>query len=361
MAGSKGLEYWEREDGTCSVWGMGECTDTDVVIPRRNPKGKPVTEIAMWAFRNEIEITSVTIPDSVTYIGAGAFGGCKSLASITIPDGVTYIGNAAFEGCDSLKSITFPKGMTTIGEEVIALGTILGHNSKIESIVIPEGVTAIGDNAFYGCTSLKEITIPASVTSIGNSAFGGCYNITSMNIDANNTVYHSEGNCLIETASKTLLMAGKDFVIPDDGSVTSIDEKAFSNRTDLESIVIPDCVTSIGASAFGYCRNLTSVTASGNVGKRAFNNCEGLTSVILLDGVTKIDSEAFYWCKNLEAVTIPATVTYIGDSAFFLCSALKKVNYSGTKAQWMEITIGENNDNLTMFHYIHCSDGDLYM
>ena len=361
MEGSKGLEYEDRKDGTCAVVGMGECTDTDVVIPRRNPKGKPVTEIGMWAFRDETEITSVTIPDSVTYIGYSAFICCNSLTSITIPDGVTYIGEAAFRGCDSLKSITFPKGMTTIGGD---FDTILGQDSRIESIVIPEGVTAIGDKAFYGCTSLMEITIPASVTSIGNSAFGGCYNITSMNIDANNTVYHSEGNCLIETASKTLLMAGKNFVIPDDGSVTSIEKRAFSNRPDLESIVIPDCVTSIGDFAFTSCNNLTSVTIPGSVtsvGKNAFSYCEGLTNVIMLDGVTEIDVNAFYWCRNLASVTIPATVTHIGDSAFYLCSELKEVNYAGTKEQWKTITIDELNDNLNSFQCIHCSDGDLYV
>lgn len=151
MAGSKGLEYWEREDGTCYVLGMGECTDTDVVIPRRNPKGKPVTEIGMWAFKGETEITSITIPDSVISIAGSAFGGCTSLSSITIPESVTYIGGSAFSSCTSLSSITLPEGMTYIGKY-----------------------------AFSGCTSLSSITIPESVTDIDWFAFKDCNNLTDI-------------------------------------------------------------------------------------------------------------------------------------------------------------------------------------
>ena len=93
--------------------------------------------------------TSFTIPDSVTTISYGAFGGCSSLAEIVLPDSVTSIGNSAFDSCGSLTEI-----------------------------VIPDGVTSIGDYAFYYCSSLTEIVLPDSVTSIGYGAFLGCYSLT---------------------------------------------------------------------------------------------------------------------------------------------------------------------------------------
>lgn len=90
-------------------------------------------------------MTSITIPNSVTYIGNGAFSGCSGLTSITIPNSVTEIGDYTFEYCSSLTNIT-----------------------------IPNAATNIGDFAFYGCSSLTSITIPKSVTYIGKDAFNGC-------------------------------------------------------------------------------------------------------------------------------------------------------------------------------------------
>ncbi len=96
-------------------------------------------------------LTSIKIPNSVTSIGNGAFGGCSSLTSIDIPNSVTSIGDYAFYNCRSLTSVT-----------------------------IPNSVTSIGGWAFAGCSSLTEVTIPNSVTSIGKGAFYVCSAITKL-------------------------------------------------------------------------------------------------------------------------------------------------------------------------------------
>ena len=250
---------------------------SEVVIPNG------VTSIGSSAFENCRNLESITIPDSVTNIGEGAFSNCRSLEDITIPDSVTSIGNAAFKCCSGLTSIT-----------------------------IPDSVTSIGYLAFYDCRSLTSITIPDSVTSIGESAFSCCSGLTSIIVEHGNSVYHSAGKCLIETVSKTLISGCKNSVIPDDGSVTSIGDAAFSGCIDLTSITIPDSVTSIGYWAFSDCRRLASVT-------------------------------------------IPNSVTSIGYRAFDDCSNLKKIIFTGTRSQWdkigyeTEIPVICTGDTLTGF------------
>ncbi len=147
-------------------------------------------------------------------------------------------------------------------------------------------VTSIGDGAFNGCTSLTNITIPSSVTSIGSGAFSSCSELEAIIVEEGNTVYHSDGNCLIETASGTLIVGCKNSVMPTDGSVTSIGESAFSGCSGLTSIAIPNSVTSIGNSAF--------------------YGCSSLTSIEIPDSVTSIGAQAFYGCSGLRTIIINA-------------------------------------------------------
>jgi hypothetical protein len=139
-----------------------------VVIPS-TINGLPVTCIGSCAFeRNGANVTSVTIPNSVTNIELGAFLYCSSLTSITIPNGVTYL-DRTFEYCSGLTNVTLPDSLTSIG-----LWTFI-HCTSLISVTIPNSVTSIGNGAFENCGSLTSITIPDSVTTIDNYAFGYCW------------------------------------------------------------------------------------------------------------------------------------------------------------------------------------------
>ena len=151
--------------------------------------------------------------------------------------------------------------------------------------------------------------------------------------------------------SNTIL---KEIIIPD--SVTTIGDWAFYNCSNLTSVTIGDSVTSIGYSAFYNCSNLTNVTIPDSVttiGDRAFYSCSNLTNVTIPDSVTTIGNYVFYCCTNFTSVTIGDSVTTIGEDAFAYCSNLTDVYYTGSKADWAQITIAYRNSYLTdaTIHY----------
>ncbi len=278
-----------------------------------------VTSIGEYAFGSCHSLTEVEIPDSVTSIGGSAFYECDSLIAIEIPDSVTSIGGSAFYECDSLIAIEIPDSITSIEE-----GTFVWCES-LNSIKIPNSVTNISDNAFWGCESLTSIEIPNSVTSIGSRIFSYCASLESIVLASGNTKYHSDSNCIIETATNTLVTGCKNSIIPD--YVTSIGYRSFDGCTSLTELEIPDSVTSIGGSAF--------------------NDCTSLTSIEIPDSVTDIGEYAFNYCTSLAVIEMPVSVTNIGDDAFYDCESLTDVYYGGTEEEWNAIGIGSYNEDLT--------------
>ena len=310
---------------------------TSVTIP------DSVTTIGSIAFADCISLTSVTIPDSVTTIGEAAFVRCSSLQEFkgkfasedgrcliingtlnafapaglteyTIPDSVTTIGYAAFGECSSLTSVTIPDSVTTIGNSAFS------NCSSLISVTIPDSVTTIVDYAFLGCSSLTSVTIPDSVTEIGDAAFGECSSLTSVTIpDSVTTIgYGAFSLCsnLQEFKSKFASEDVRCLII--DGTLNSFAPAGLTEYT------IPDCVTTIGNSAFISCTSLTSITIPDNVttiGDFAFSDCSSLTSVTIPDSVTTIGWNAFGYCSSLTSVYCKATTPPAGGSSMFYKNA----------------------------------------
>ena len=220
-----GYKMISLSDLTCEVEKMVSRLE-NVQIPSTityNNKIISVVSIGAEAFKNNKNIKSIEIPNSVTSIGYEAFRNCSSLTSIEIPNSVTSIGGGAFNGCSSLTSIE-----------------------------IPNSVTSIERNAFSGCSALTSIEIPNSVTSIGDTSFGGCSALTSIVLSQNLKFidYETFENC----------SSLRSLSIP--GSVNDIcfyslrdyryHDNTFDNCDELKKLYFEYAESTIKASWYGY-------------------------------------------------------------------------------------------------------------
>ena len=231
----------------------------------------------------------------------------------TLGDGnytVTAIGKNAFFNCQALAKVTIPQSVTSIGDGAF-------QNSSLTDVTIPQGVTSIGEDAFYNCYGLTSVTIPQSVASIGKQAFRECRQLKSLTIKDAATSIGEEAFMLCE--SLTTLKLGE--------KIKTIGESAFS-QCGLTSVTIPDSVTSIGDWAFGYCNSLTALSLGENIetiGAGAFYNCAALKEITIPDSVTSIGDSAFGCCTSLTTLSLGKNIETIGGGAFYNCSSLSKI------------------------------------
>ena len=254
----------------------------------------------------------------------------SAIRSIIFGDGVESVGSYAFAECYNLTGVRFSSALSRIGDNAFA-------KTGIERVSIPVGVTEIGKDAFYLC------------------------NLKKIDVNSSNSVYLSKNNCLIEIATGTLLIGSEKSIIPTDGSVVRIADRAFAGRSGLTEIFIPEFITKIGTEVFDACTALESIevhrsnqffrsidnclidTGSATliygcknsviptddcvakIGNGAFSSCIGLTEIEIPNTIVEIGSRAFFGCVGLEALQIPSSVTAIGSEAFKNASGLKEV------------------------------------
>ena len=323
----------------------------EVVIPSTY-KNLPVTSIDDSAFVRNTRMTSVTIPDSIVYIGDHAFEGCSALTSVTLPESVGRIGSWVFQDCSSLTNVTLSKSVISIGYEAFF------NCNSLTNIEVDENNPAYTsmDGNLYTKDATKLIqysvgkaqtgfTNPESVTQVESSAFSGAFNLTNLSIPG--PLY--EGSKLSWFYSRENLTS----VIIGEGA-TSIDERDFFACINLKTVRIPSSVAFINREVFTDCTQLTDITVMANntqyqsidgnlydkEGRTLLQYAVGKTQTkfVIPDGVRYVGAKAFMGAQNLQSVTIPTSVTDVYHHAFDGCN-LTSVYYQGTESEWLNIQI----------------------
>ena len=361
----KDLTWTLDKDGILTIEGTGEMTSCPwkklYINEIKNVVIKSgVTSVYTGSFQNGVNITSVSLPDTLTTFKASVFRGCTRLTEITIPESVQTIGNNVFIGCTKLKEITIPASVQKIGNSVFT------DCKKLTTVTL--NGSEIGNYIFENCTALTTVNIGAAVPDITGSMFEGCGSLTTLTVDENNQNIKSIDNIVYSKDGKELKLCARtksgDIVIPKE--TESLSDTAFNNCAGITSVTFQGTVKNFSAEAFSGCTAMEAVNfgfASGNyktvdgivytttgqlvycppavkgeitipegvteIEDSAFADCAGITAVHFPSTLQKIGSYAFEGCNGLTEIVIPDSVTELGSSAFRSCIYLKKAELTG--------------------------------
>ena len=173
ISGKDGIyEYgWYGED---DVYHPAPWAEEGMPAVKKLVVNSGITYIGSSTFEGLDQLTSVSLPDTMEYIGWGAFSDCASLTSIVVPEGIKVLYANTFARCTSLRSVKLPSTLEWIND------CIFSGCTSLQDIVLPEGIDYIPWRMFDGCTSLRSVTIPSSIMSVSNDAFSGCTALTSV-------------------------------------------------------------------------------------------------------------------------------------------------------------------------------------
>lgn len=350
---SSGLEFTLQDDSTYELSGIGTCDDLDIVIPETY-QGQSVTSIGYEAFYKE-DITSVDIPSSVKTIEDRAFYYCLGLFAITFSEGLESIGYEAFYGA-SIVSVKLPDSLSSIDYGVFAFcralesieisednayftfdsGCLIEKESKkvvacCKVASIPDYVEEIGHSAFRGWNG-KSITIGENVATIGEKAFSDCAYLSSVTFGCPSVFLgtRSFGNCV---SLKELDLKG----------VRVFGTNCFKGCSNLKKLTVYPSAIDLDMGLDGVAieelhfegdmeqyLSLGSPRVSDNSplkdGAKLYIDGTLIEGALAIpEGTASIPAFAFFNQRLLTSVSLPATLTKIGESAFYGCVALTEV------------------------------------
>lgn len=334
---------------------LGEATFQNCTALKSFTLSDSITEIPLETFSGCTSLESIIIPENIQAIGIGAFYNCTSAREIYIPTSVTSISLGAFAGCSAVEKITLPFVGESADDDPSRVFSDPFGGSNVYSV--PQSlkeVTILGGNiipegAFEDCAYIEKIYISEEISHIEDQAFYRCPSLKEIVVAKGSSFYQSIGNCLIERATKRLILGCQTSVIPDDGTVTIIGSYAFGGCFNLDKITVPNSVTKIELSAFDGCTGLreislpfvgeqASLTSHRNFGyifgARSSTSHNTVTipqglKTVTITGDCIIASDAFSHCRKITSFTARANVKSIGLFAFFECTGLETVHFEG--------------------------------
>lgn len=303
-------------------------------------------------------LETLVVPENITEIAYCAFAGCDSIKTIQFHNNLKTIANSAFKDCSSLEEIVIPNSVDTIGAAAFA------NCSSLVKVTLSSQLDTIPANLFIACTSLEQLDL-GLITKIDTTAFLSCLSLSQITVSADNANYATKDGILYNKDLSAILFIPHaiDGTVEISDKITAIDSGLFGTLPELDELIIPDSVTSIGKDALKGCTTLKSITLpfigesieSKNtfsyifgtvpsslktvVIKQAtvikdgeFAECNNLREVYLPEGVTSIGAGAFKNCYTLTSIIIPASVTEIKDGAFEGCVKLYAVYFGFNKS-----------------------------
>lgn len=372
-----GINYsvnYENRTAVCTGGGYG-----DIVIGAPLPHSSgdiTVIGIESEAFKNNKDITSVTLIGGVSKIGDSAFMQCRNLKSLIIKSPVEYMGKYTFEKCTMLSEVQLGDSLTSIGVKAFL-------ECPITSISLPMSLKCIEDSAFYACTSLKEINFNNNLERIGANVFWRC---KLENIDlpesleeigeyafAEGIITVPRSALIVPSQVKIIrkgafkfcyfyhiqLSDGKTELTIEDGNFTKCNDLysssyslylgrnlssnsiQFNNDSLISNIQIGKNIEIIPAHAFENCANLVRAYLGESVieiGDYAFANCPLLDGVPFVEGpinvvkcpLTRIGRYAFAGTGNWSLLKFPETITTIYEGAFSNCGKISTIWWPAT-------------------------------
>lgn len=348
--------------------------------------------IGPYAFAQSESLQSVTFSNTIEMVGEFAFLECEELIDVTLNDGLQRIGKDAFlktavwnnagddvylckwflgrKNKENSNQITFEEGTVGIAnyalfessivavdlpESVKIIGDQSFAKSNLNQVVIGSGVEEIGTQAFYMCEKLVVVILGAydietlqitssSLKVINEYAFAECKQLESIEIPASvetiNT-YAFNNSALYKNSASGVVYAG-NWVVGCDNTKAS------------GTITIEDDTVGIANYAFYKCSNISGVEIPDSVksiGRSAFYQCTNLVSVVLPSGLEEIADYTFYGCSNLTLPTLPQTLKTIGRSAFYKCAL---ANASGEDTDNDVLTIPDSVETIGDFAFYGC-------
>ena len=304
------------------------------VYQTADEKGFELCVVDKTKAQGKLIVPSFINGKAVVGIRVNGFYECTGLTGLILPDTVEYIDVNAFLGCEELTRVRWSAGLRKINSGAFDC-------TGLETLVLPEGVTFLGGNAF-GHAKLKSVSLPSTVAKMtatneksDANPFAFCENLEEIYVAEGNKAYKSDGNCVMRREDNTLVAGCKKSKIP--SYTEHIGRSAFQGAA-LESVALPEGVTSIGNFAFAHNDRLKEITlpqSLTSIGKYAFLWCAALGKIAIPDGVTSVGDNAFSTCVSLKELALGAELLNAGCGLTELCVALEK------------ITVSENNESFS--------------
>ena len=323
-----------------------------------------LTNIGRDAFKGNVNLKSLSIPASVEGIEGYAFYGCTGLESVAFPESgkLSTLDEYSFAGCTGITSIVIPSSVKVLGEGVFkddsklsnvelkfgnlnSSGIYVFRRCNISNIRLAEGMTKI-QRYFSGATFAPgtTLTMPSTVTSVDDYAMADMSGVSTIDFSA--TGLKTIGGEAIKECPDL-----ETILLPE--GLTSIKRYAFSSCSKLKNVILPSTVSELGVGVFYSCKSLEDVIIPNGIteiSEALCKECTSLKNIVFSTSVKSIGKQAFTYCTSLEEITIPDTVTSISENAFNRCTGLK------------EVTLSKNVKTLPYRAFGYCSNlTDMYM